>query len=106
VIETVLSRLRGAHPDMETIFMHGSCFELYGVMRAIWPDSEPWYQPIEGHVYTKVGSHLYDIRGKHRRTTVGMFDLRKPFSSDMPHRWSKRTHYRIQNQSKSLEAAA
>lgn len=95
-IELFLSRLREAHPDMETLFLHGSCYELFNVMRVLWPQAEPWYVIEEGHVYVKVDQWFYDIRGRHRRLPAGnAVNLLRPYSSDLPHRWSKRHLHRL-----------
>ena len=103
-IELFLSRLRAAHPDMETLFLHGSCYELFNVMRVMWPKAEPWYVVEEGHVYVKVGPWFYDIRGKHRRLPPGKaVNLLQPYSSDRPHRWSKRHLHRLRLPPETVE---
>ena len=56
-----LARLREAHPGMRLVFTRGGCFELYQVMRAIWPDAEPWYDFEKAHVYTRIGPFFYGI---------------------------------------------
>ena len=95
-VETFLARLRGSHPDMTAIFTRGSCYELYEIMRVIWPDAEPHYHWVGGHVYVKIGHWFYDINGRHRRLPDGYTsDMRKEWTSDRPHRWSKRTKLRV-----------
>lgn len=95
--EALIARLRGAHPDMEWIFMRGSCFELYEILRVVWPEAEPWYSQIEGHVFVKIGPWWYDIRGRHRKAPPDANLMTKGgwWPPDRPHRWSKRTHLRI-----------
>lgn len=44
---------------------NGDCFALYRLLKLFHPDAEPWYDQIEGHVYTKIDGEFYDIYGKH-----------------------------------------
>lgn len=61
-ITHVLAELRGAIPDAVHIFTAGGCFRLHLILRAIWPEAEPWYDG--DHVITKIGNHWYDITGE------------------------------------------
>lgn len=64
-VERFLARLRDVHPIIPVIFQHGACFELYRIMREIWPLAEPWYTDREGHCYIRIHGRFYDIRGHH-----------------------------------------
>lgn len=65
-VERVLARLRESAPvAMDELFRNGACYQLYLMLREIWPEAEPWYAWKEGHVYTRIGGAWYDIRGKH-----------------------------------------
>lgn len=64
-IEKFLARLRDAHPSMPDIFKYGGCFELFRILRVLYPNAEAWYAWQQGHVYTKIGEYWYDIDGKH-----------------------------------------
>jgi len=64
-IERFLARLRDVHPIMLYIYQRGGCYELFLMLREIWPEAEAWYAEAEGHIYTKIGNHWYDIRGQH-----------------------------------------
>jgi len=48
-------------------FTDGGCFQLYKVLKELYPEAEAWYDYIDGHVYTKIGDTLYDIHGAHHR---------------------------------------
>lgn len=54
-----LAELRAAVPDAVRLFTTGRCFRLYLILRAAWPDAEPWYD--SNHVITRIGDRWYDI---------------------------------------------
>lgn len=60
-----LSILRNAHPVMRHVFTRGACFELWKLLRLIDPSVLPYYSYSEGHVYVKIGTKFYDIKGEH-----------------------------------------
>lgn len=61
--ELYLASVRIAMPDADELFTRGRCFQLYRMLKTIWQLAECWYDPIDGHVYTKIGETFYDIRG-------------------------------------------
>lgn len=85
-LERFLSALRRSHPDMEHIFLNGSCFYLWDIVRTVFPEVEPWYSQVEGHIYLKYKDRFYDILGKHCAVPkdIAPFDY-KEFK---PHKWS------------------
>lgn len=84
--EKFLARLREAHPEIEGIFLEGGCFELFRIMRTLWPQARPWHDIVAGHVYVEVDGDLYDIRGK-----VAVSNPMHPVSRGAKaHRWSRR----------------
>lgn len=62
-----LRLLRETHPDFEFMFLHGGCYHLFLILRALWPQAELWYVRNPGHVYTRIDGVFYDIRGRRRR---------------------------------------
>lgn len=95
-----LDTLRNTHPDFEHIYRHGCCFELYKLLRIVFPNAEPWYDFIEGHIYTKIDKFFYDIRGKHVKISEhsSKIDLDKKLFLDA-FSWNRRMckHMRIFN---------
>ena len=90
-----LDMLRAAHPDMQWMFTHGQCYNLWRIVRTVFPEANCLYSTEEGHVYIEYQGQLYDIRGKHVR---GPKDL-KPLDHqkrDKPHRWGGRDTRRLQ----------
>ena len=59
--QVLLAALRNSHEHARGVFRHGGCYEMYRILRTIWPAAEPWY--IDGHVYTSIDGRLYDIDG-------------------------------------------
>lgn len=62
--EGFIRTLREAHPDMELIFMHGSCYRFYLLMKHVFPEAVAYYN-ID-HVLVKLGDKFYDITGEVR----------------------------------------
>lgn len=46
---------------MGTIFTEGSCFNLYLLLKQIWPQAECYYD--DNHIITKIDNKFYDING-------------------------------------------
>lgn len=90
-----ISVLRAARPDNAHYYMNGGCWELFRILRGLWPEAQPFHTWTEfnGHVATKIGSHLYDIRGRVRRP--GLYERMSCdswpslCSGHRPHRWHK-----------------
>lgn len=90
-----LSVLRGTRPDSEHYFTKGGCWELFRVLRQLWPEAQPFHtwKEFPGHVATKIGPHIYDIRGRVRRPSLyepmvcGGFPSLN--SGHRPHRWHR-----------------
>lgn len=45
-------------------FLNGDCFKLYANIKLLYPPAEAWYEPVDGHVVTKIGDSFYDITGE------------------------------------------
>lgn len=85
----VIAAIRSAHPDMERLFMEGRCYAHHLILRAVRPAAEAWYSPGEGHVYTRLDSRFYDIRGARLAPPADIAPLCHRMG-DRPHRWGLR----------------
>lgn len=89
-----LDALRASHQDMETVFTQGQCYNLFLLMRTVWPEAKAFYSMAEGHVYVEVGGAFFDIRGRHFSPPKDLAQLNHQ-RGDRPHRWGKRDPRRL-----------
>ena len=94
----VLAMLRNLHPDLERHCQHGGCYDLFLLLRTIYPEARPYYAPDPGHAAVQIGGVLYDIRGTIKNpkdfSPMGLDYHRRQHA---PHRWSKRSKEEINN---------
>ncbi len=60
-ILNTIAEIRQSHPDMQRIFMQGSCMNFHMILRSIYPEAEPYFNI--NHVVTKIDDTFYDITG-------------------------------------------
>ena len=60
----MIRHLRNTRDDFGYIFTHGGCYQLYLMIKAIYPEAEAYYSHSEGHVYTWLGEFFVDITGE------------------------------------------
>jgi len=84
--------LRNARPDNEHYYLNGGCWELFCILKRVWPQSKPYHTWIEicGHVATEIDGRLYDIRGRIKKPSL----YEKMTNQTWPaikgnHRWHK-----------------
>ena len=59
-----LKELKYSYKDMDKVFMEGSCFRLYKILKTLNKDAEPWYShSVGGHWITEIDNKFYDING-------------------------------------------
>lgn len=85
--EQFIKAFRYGINDSDKYFNDGGCYELFILIHTFWKDAVAWYDPIIGHVYTKIGDYWYDINGKHREIpeAAHIMDRREIRTA---HRWS------------------
>lgn len=94
----LIHNIRNSHPDMEWLFLKGQCYNLWRIVRTIFPSAECWYSQLEGHVYIKFEGKFYDIRGLHLKVPHDLILLNHKHG-DRPHRWGKRDSRRLKETS-------
>lgn len=95
-VERFLAALRQGVPDARTLFQFGHCWELFCILRRIWPEAEPWSLHKGDHILTRIDGTWYDIEGKY--TGSMMFVTRctaDQIRAWKPHRWAPRCWYRV-----------
>jgi len=86
--EHFIATIRDSFKDAEYVYLNGSCFEFYKILKCVFPDAEPYYDAVTCHIFTKIGSGYYDIRGRIRPTLEVCDPLRnRPDTVRKIHRW-------------------
>lgn len=93
-VVALITTIRNSHPDMEELYLFGQCYNFFLILRSQFPEAIPYYDTMEGHVYTKIGKYWYDIRGVHYRVSDYCQELEHR-RGDKPHRWGKRDRRRL-----------
>lgn len=63
-----IKMLRESCPDvMIDVFTQGSCYRLFKILQAVFPQAQCYYDHIVGHVYTEIDGRFYDIHGWHKK---------------------------------------
>lgn len=57
----IISLIRESHPWMSKIYTEGSCLNFHLILRAIFPEAQPYYDM--DHIITKIDNTYYDING-------------------------------------------
>jgi len=60
VLKTITA-IRESFGASIAIFEMGNCYQLYEILKTIFPDAEAF--DVGGHVLTKIDNNFYDIRG-------------------------------------------
>ena len=64
-VEDILNKLRESDVYIQHIYMFGGCYQLYLILKAIFPaHSTPYISKNKDHVITKIYGHFYDITGE------------------------------------------
>lgn len=79
--EEFIRSLRESFNGSKTVYTEGSCYQLYLILKGLYPEAEAYYDDINGHVYTKIDSKFYDIYGE--TTNPNILCIIKPLF-DMP----------------------
>ena len=80
-----IAAIRNSVHNAVHLYTHGSCYGFAKLLRHQYPEAVIWYDRVEGHVYTRIGSAWYDIRGIHyKRGDKRPLDHRE---GHRPHRW-------------------
>lgn len=59
----VIAAIRIGIKDAGYRFANGGCFQLYLVLKELYPEAVAW--DAAGHIYTQIGLRYYDINGSY-----------------------------------------
>lgn len=65
--ETVLEflkELKYSYKDMDRVFLEGSCYRLYKILKVVFPMAKALYSDEEGHWITEIDGDYFDINGE------------------------------------------
>ncbi|TVO70899.1 hypothetical protein FHP88_15710 [Sedimenticola selenatireducens] len=82
----VISAIRQSYREAVIVYLNGGCYQFFLILKAIFPDAKPFYDGIEGHVVTKIGSRFYDITGEIKKTHAYPLS-NEPRIARSAHRW-------------------
>lgn len=54
-----IENIRDSHSSMTDIFLFGSCFNFYLILKSFYPAAIPYYN--SDHIITRIGRKYYDI---------------------------------------------
>jgi hypothetical protein len=59
-----IEEVDNSNPVIRDIFLNGSCFNFYHILKVVFPSSVCYYSQVAGHVITRIGDCYYDITGE------------------------------------------
>lgn len=69
--------IRESFVGSETVFTSGSCYQLYKILKSVFPNAKA-YVINENHIVTRIGINFYDINGYIEPTNPEKFDKNNP----------------------------
>lgn len=74
----LITAIRKSFIGSVKVYTRGSCYQFYLIIKTVYPDIEPWYDGVVGHVYCKDGDKFYDITGLLTDTDIinRLYDLK------------------------------
>ena len=60
----VIDALRTTDSYIESIFLEGSCYRFHLFLKKLFPEAIPFISHKKNHIYTKIGTKMYDILGE------------------------------------------
>jgi hypothetical protein len=92
----IITSIRESHPDLTLLYTEGQCWNFYKILKSIFGDVvAAWYDPVEGHMYSKIGDAWYDIRGQHKTVAETCRPYSEVQSSDHADNWGTRDTRRL-----------
>jgi hypothetical protein len=56
--------LRESFTGAKVVYTNGSCYQLYLILKGLYPKAVAYYDDYSSHVYTRIGDKYYDIYGE------------------------------------------
>jgi hypothetical protein len=58
-----INTLRNSFDGGDEVYLSGSCYHLYKILKTIFPNAECYFSNMHDHVITKIDNTFYDIKG-------------------------------------------
>ena len=89
----VCGRIKNSFKDAEFVYKNGSCFELYRILKEIFPQAIAWTN-ID-HVWTEINGEWYDIDGKRKEKSEGLIKMKEHGMCESACLWKNNTTWRV-----------
>lgn len=63
-ILSFLKELRESDESITKIYLEGSCFKLFKILKSIYSEAKALYSTKDGHWITEINGYYYDINGR------------------------------------------
>lgn len=91
----LITAIRNSFPGASTVYTRGACWEFHRILKAAFPDAEPYYDHKDGHVYTEIGGQFYDINGRLKKPLDLYPMLKDTRLMRKVHRWMPSANFRV-----------
>lgn len=100
----IIAAIRIGIKHAEHRFKNGGCFQLYRVLKQLYPQAVPWY--AFGHVYTEIDGTWYDIDGSKPQAPEGAMLLApETMLHAKAHGWDFESQFTYSNSPKAPESS-
>lgn len=95
-IKRLITSIRESHIDSVYLYTQGQCYAFHKILKSVFGDVvECWYDTVEGHIYSKIDAHWYDIRGEWDTVSEHCGPIEDVGNTDHPDNWGKRDTRRL-----------
>lgn len=92
--EVIIGLIRDSFKEANYVYTNGSCFELYKILKSIFPSAVAWSN--HDHVYTEINEIFYDINGRRELGSEGLYKMSdEPRQFEKAHNWKYRSTWRL-----------
>ena len=62
-VKSLISAIRDSFIGADVVYRWGSCYQLYKILKTVFPEAQPYMRINPSHIATQIGNELYDIEG-------------------------------------------
>lgn len=83
-----LKALKDSDYFIQHIYTQGGCYQLYKILKTLWPQAKPYSNTYMAHVATMIDGVLYDIHGRIKSCDPNEFILMSKEQMEEAESWS------------------